>query len=343
MASFKFSRYSFFGIFLCVLILSFFVAKPYLGGLLVALTFAIIVQPFYKRVVLVFRGRRGLAALLTIFLVIILIIAPFIVLGTKAFQETLSAYSRVSSNMSDTLIPQFKALDRYFPVSSFVADLADNINQYIRSGILLVTRNFGSVFSSLTRMSLNLIISLFALYFFLKDGDKLISFLFRMSPLSRGHTEQIVHKLNLAINSVVMGMLFIALVQGIFAGIGYFLFGVPQPIFWGAVTALTSLIPAFGTMIIIIPVVIYLFVFSGTFPAVGMLLWGALIVGTIDNVLRSVFMRRYTDIHPFLIFLSVLGGLSLFGSLGILLGPLVLSLLIALLDLYPVFVHGNTA
>ncbi|MEK7543060.1 MAG: AI-2E family transporter [Patescibacteria group bacterium] len=341
MASLKFSRYSFFAIFLGVLLLSFFVIKPYLGGLLVALTFAIIVQPFYKRVVRLFRGMRSLAALFTIFLVIILIITPFIILGTKALEETLSAYSRISSNASDMLIPKFDSLDKYFPVSSFITDFTDNVNQYIRSGILFVTRNFSSVFSSLAQVSLNLIISLFAFYIFLKDGEKLISILIRLSPLSREHTGQIFQKLNLSINSVVIGMLFIALVQGILAGLGYFLFDVPQPVFLGVVTALASLIPVFGTMIVIIPIVVYILVTLGTFPAVGMFVWGVLIVGTVDNILRPIFMRRYTDIHPFLIFLSILGGVSFFGPLGVLLGPLVLSLFIALLDLYPLFIHGD--
>jgi predicted PurR-regulated permease PerM len=136
------------------------------------------------------------------------------------------------------------------------------------------------------------------------------------------------------------GTLFIALIQGLLAGVGFWIFGLPQPALWGTLTIITALVPVVGTALIWLPASIYLFSTGVTGMALGLFLWGAILVGSIDNFLRPKLIERYMKVHPFFILISVLGGLSLFGPLGFLLGPLVLSLILALLEIYPEFLKS---
>ena len=129
-----------------------------------------------------------------------------------------------------------------------------------------------------------------------------------------------------------------AVTQGLLAGIGFTIFGVPNAALWGFITVIAALVPILGTSIVLTPIIIYLFAFDTLFSAIGLLAWGMLAVGLIDNFLGPKLMQRKIRIHSFLILLSVLGGLSLFGPIGFLIGPLFLALLSTLLDIYPVLV-----
>ena len=123
--------------------------------------------------------------------------------------------------------------------------------------------------------------------------------------------------------------------------LGLAIFAVPSPALWGMVAVVASLIPAIGAGVIILPAAIYLFIASGPIFGLGILLWGALIVGLIDNLLRPKLIERGIHIHPLLILFSVLGGIGFFGVTGFLLGPLILSLLFALLDIYPILIEKH--
>lgn len=337
MATSETSRYWFFALLLGIIALSFFILKPYFSGLLIALMLAVVAQPAHKKILARFSGRESVSALLTALLVTAVIIIPLTFLGVQAVRETISAYNRVSDNFSEIVAPVVNFIDPYFPVSELFPNFRENINEYARQAALFVTRNFASILSNALVMTFNFIITLFALYFFLKDKDKLLGVLKQISPFERAHTERILEKLNLSVYSVVIGVIFVGIVQGVFGGIGFLAFGVPHAVFWGAITAIASLIPGFGTALVTIPAALYVFAAHGTLPGIGMLAWGIIIVGGIDNILRPIFMKRYIDIHPFLIFLSILGGLDYFGPLGVLLGPLVLTLFLALFELHPVF------
>jgi len=331
-------EYFFFGIFAISLALAFFIVWPYFAGLVIALTFSIIAHPFYKRVVKFCRGNKGLAAFLTILLILIVVITPIVLLGIQVFGEAASAYSRLSSGGPIEFIPRLVSLDKYTYISSYAQDISKNLNDYIQQVILWLVQNLGSVFSSIAKITVNVFVGIFALYYFLKDGEKLRGLIVDKSPLSSEHTQQIFKKMTIAVNSVISGTLFIALIQGVVAGIGFFVLGVPQPALWGIITVVTALVPFIGTTLTIFPAAVYLFFANSPLSALGMLLWGIFMVGTIDNFLKPKLIERYVKIHPFLILISVLGGINFFGPLGFLLGPLTLSFLFALFDIYPSFV-----
>ena len=181
---------------------------------------------------------------------------------------------------------------------------------------------------------LSLFIFFIALYYLLRDGVSLKNLIISYSPLRDSYDETVFDKLELAVNSVVRGNLTIACIQGVLSGLGFWLFGVPNAVLWGAVTAIAALVPGLGTALIFTPLIIYLFLTGHSAAAAGLAMWGALAVGFIDNMLGPRLIGQGIKLHPLLVLLSVLGGITFFGPIGIFMGPLALSLLFAFLTIY---------
>ena len=194
--------------------------------------------------------------------------------------------------------------------------------------------NLSAVFSNVAKTTLGIFIFLIALYYLFKDGLKLKEAVVAFSPLKNTDDETIFTKLSSATNSVVKGTLLIALIQGILTAIGFIIFGIPNATLWGSLATITALIPSVGTAIILLPSILYLFSIGNVFSALGLLIWGIVVVGLVDNLLRPKLIERGIRIHPFLILLSTLGGISLLGPIGFLLGPIILSLLAVLFQIY---------
>jgi predicted PurR-regulated permease PerM len=168
----------------------------------------------------------------------------------------------------------------------------------------------------------------------LRDGTSLRRQLIRFSPLVDTYDQKIFDKLELAIHSVVKGSLVVGIIQGVLTGIGFAIFDIPNPALWGSIAAIAALIPGIGTALVIVPGIIYSF-FSGTMGAtIGLAIWGVVAVGLIDNFLGPRLIERGVKVHQFLILLSVLGGITFFGPIGFIIGPLIVSLLYALLEIY---------
>ena len=170
-------------------------------------------------------------------------------------------------------------------------------------------------------------------YFLLKDGRKLKEYLVKISPLKDGDNELIVARLRAAVLSVIKGSFLVGLIQGIIAGIGFAVFGVPNALLWGSVTVIAALLPGIGTTLITLPAMAFVFLTGNTFNAAGLLVL-AILVGFIDNVIRPKLVGDKIHLHPLAVFLMVIGGIAFFGSVGLILGPLVIVVFITLIDIY---------
>ena len=146
--------------------------------------------------------------------------------------------------------------------------------------------------------------------------------------------KKIINKLSLAVNGIIKGYLFIVFIQGTLVSIGFALFGVPNPALWGLVAMITALVPAIGSGLVSIPAIIFLVATGQTMNALGLLIWAVVMVGTIDNILNPIVVGSKINLPPLLILFSVLGGISLLGPVGILVGPLTISLLYTLISIY---------
>ena len=183
---------------------------------------------------------------------------------------------------------------------------------------------------------LKFVVAIIALFYFVKDGRSFLSEIVKLSPLKDSEDVMIVRKLDRVTHSLIRGTLVIAVLQGLLVGLGFLVFGVPNPVLWGSLAAIGALIPTVGTGIVTAPAIVFL-AFSGHLAeAVGLFAWAMLVVGLVDNIIGPKLIGSAAKIHPLFVLLSVLGGISLFGIAGFLLGPLIFGFLMALAEIYKV-------
>jgi predicted PurR-regulated permease PerM len=217
------------------------------------------------------------------------------------------------------IIPQGVTINIANELSNFISSISSNIAK-----ILSVT------FSAL----LSFILMILVMFYFLKDGEHFRKLVKVLSPLPDNDDEKIIKRLSDAVNAVIKGYLLIALIQGTLMGIGLWVFEVPNPALWGLVAAIASLLPMIGTAIVAVPSIIFLLATSNPGAAIGLLIWSLVLVGTIDNFLSPYFVGGRIKIPSILVLFSVLGGIYLLGPIGILMGPLTVSLLYTLISIY---------
>ncbi|HEY4495738.1 MAG TPA: AI-2E family transporter [Candidatus Paceibacterota bacterium] len=332
----------FFSILLAVaLALSFFILRPYLGALFVALVFYIALKPIYNFLLKIFGGRANLASLVVVVAVVLAIIAPLVFFGFALFDDAANLYFKLANGIErDSYIIKISTLvEKYAKV--LTPDATLDVEGYIKNSLALVVDHLGLFFSSLVEVLISAVIMLFALFFLLRDGQKFKKEVFGLSPLADNYDQDIFDFVERAVNAVVHGSLVVGLVQGILVGIGFTVFGVPNAVLWGALAAIVSLIPTVGTAVIVIPAVIYLIIVSSPALAIGLAVWGIFVVGLADNFLKPILMNRGVRLQPLLVLLSVLGGLAFFGPIGFIAGPVIVSLGFSLLRLYPLVLKGN--
>lgn len=329
-------HYFFLGLLIAILALNAIVFYPFLGTLIFAGTFAALFGPWHKKIFGLMPKLPAMASFLTILLIFVLIITPLVFMGILVFNQAQDFYFSLVAGAPQgaTFAGTFSYLAEQVPSLSYLLPFIDSLDVYAQQAAGYIAKNLGAVFSGVASAALNIFITLVALFFFFKDGSHFRTALLRFSPLEDGDDAMILAHLDRVVNSVIKGSLFVALIQGILAGIGYLVFGIPSPALWGATTTLTALIPGIGTAAIFLPAIIYLYAIGKTSAAIGLLIWGFVIVGGVDNILKPKLIGSSAGIHPFLILLSVLGGLIIFGIYGFLLGPLLLGLLFALIDMH---------
>jgi predicted PurR-regulated permease PerM len=325
----------FLGLFLGAFVLAFFIFRPYLYSIILAAVFAVVFGPIHKKISQFIGGKKGIGALITLLIVFLIIFIPLFFFGAKVFEESRNMYQYVSDPGKNIFEDEGVVSYIQGKIQNIVPSFSSNANEYARQGIDWVFNNFGSIFSGITQFVIGLIIMFLSLFFFLKDGDKFEKAIFAYSPLEDKFDRQILHTLATVSGSVVRGTLVISILQGILAGLGFWIFGIPNPALWGLVLIVIALIPAVGAMVVIIPASAYLFFFSNPLFALGLLLWGIFVVSMADNILRPLLIEKSVDIHPFIIFLGVIGGMQFFGPMGFILGPIIISLLFTLFRMYP--------
>lgn len=318
-------------------ILSFFVFRPYILTLVLALILSIAIDPVYVILRRFFKGRARLSAVITILLIIALVIIPLSFFGYKIILEAQSVYTSVQTG---SWSPQL--LRNQLDESSGVIHAAwTRISQQLDSIAGKILNFFvdrvGTIFTSIASLVLNLFLLFISMYYILSRREDLYAFVRRISPLQDTYDVSIIKKLKAACNSVVRGTLAVALVQGIVASVGYTIFGVPEPMIWGGLTALAALVPTIGTTLVTAPAIVYLLAI-GNFPAaVGMLIWAVIAIGLIDNFLGPLLIDRGTRLHPLIILLAILGGVSFLGAIGFIIGPVIVAFLVALVETYVAF------
>lgn len=225
---------------------------------------------------------------------------------------------------------------RVLPVSFHdqIPAVMDESLKLVRTVVEAMSTNLFNILSNLFGMFFGFIVILISTYYLLKDGGKVKKELLVLSPLGDDQDELVFKRVFTAVEAVMGGVLVMSLLKGVLAGISFWVFGIPAPLFWGTMTGFASFIPLVGSALITIPAVIYLFIIGEVGAAVGLMIFAVAVIGTVDNFLQPKLVQSRTKIHPLLILLSILGGLQFYGFSGFILGPLTLAVTMALIDIY---------
>jgi len=325
-----FEKYFFFSLLLVNFVFAFFIFRPFWIVLVLGASFAIVLSPIYRWL----KNRRfpgWLSSLLTVLLFIILICGPIYGIGTMVFKQSENVYATVVANGGIT--PFAESINN--SINNILPDsMHFNMNDKISGFVSLISKNVAGIFSATLSTFFSFILMLLTIFYLLKDGEQWKNALLRLSPLKDTDDKKILKSISNTVNGVIKGYILIAVVQGILMGFGLYIFGVPNPALWGVVAAIASLIPSVGTALVSIPVIIYLYFTGDIVATIGMAVWATLAVGLIDNLLNPIIIGKSVKIPMLLILFSVLGGISLLGPIGILIGPLVVSLLYTLVSIY---------
>lgn len=335
----------FFALLLLILYFAFLILTPFLKAITWAVILAILFYPLYAWLLKLLRWQATPAALIVIVGITLLVIIPGIELAWFLADEAVALVKTVRSLMSDEGAAEWSQMPWVqrvlgwwnmvtFQLMDFKIDWKEMLVQgaQVSSGFL-VTQVRGLA-QNVLLVTVNFIITLITLFFLLRDGADFFRRLQRLLPMDREHQQRLYRNIVDAVFAVVHGSLVVALIQGILAGLAYWAAGVQFAVLWGVLTSFAALLPVGGSTLVSIPICLYLFFEGETLRAFLLLAWSLGIVGTIDNVLKPLLIGNRLGLPVLFLFFGILGGIALFGALGIVLGPVIFALLRALLVLY---------
>jgi len=323
---------SFLVLFACVSILLFFVLAPFISVLSLAVVFAILLHWPYERLVKAFGGMKSVAAAFTVCLMLVFFIVPLFFLGGQIFQEAQSLYLSLYGNGAHYLLVIQQAIEN--PIRHIIPGFVFNINSYVVSSLAVISNNLGSLVYQTLGIALETFLMLLALFFFLRDGRGLLTALSQISPLGKEMTDEILNKMHLTIKSVINGTFVNALIRWACISAAFYLFGIPNAILWGSIGGVIGAIPGLGTLVAFIPAVAYMYLQGDILAAIGLAASGIAIMTVVDNILTSYFFSKGLAVSQIFVLLSIFGGVIFFGPTGLVLGPLVLSVFLAVARAY---------
>jgi predicted PurR-regulated permease PerM len=340
----QFARLFFGVVTLLVLYYSYAIIKPYLVDLFLALVVFFTAKPLHQALTRLFFGKRALASALTCLILALLIIIPLVTLVSIVARQALEFSSLLGQGLQSGTLGQWlnakmDLLQNYLvhlnlPLPPEQIKLESMLQSILTSASKFIYTNAIGVLTGFTGLFLDLSLILFVAFFLFLQGDDFIAEVKNLSPLSADDNEMILAEMEATIKATLWSTVVVAFIQGSLGGLGFFLFGVPQPAFWGTVMVPASVIPVVGSALVWAPAVGYL-ILQGSWPkALGLLVFCALFIGSVDNLLKPMLMRGIRSTPTVLVLLSILGGISYFGMIGFILGPFVLSLLLSLLGIY---------
>lgn len=322
------------------LYLSYIIFRPFLYPLFSAVVIAIVFFPFHVRMCRLVRNP-SIAALLTTILVTLIIVVPAIFIGVAITQEISDMYNLLDqrSDESGGLSPYLmQVLDRPLRWIGQYVDLSRfNLSSWLLARLqqfssFLLTE-LGVVVGGVTSFIVNTVITLFTLFFLFREGRSIRRRAAAVLPLNPQQVEELFNGIGNTIIATVYGGIVVAAAQGALTGIALWICGIGSPVLWGLVAAAFSLVPLVGSAVVWAPASIYLIATGSYGYAIFLAIWGAGVVGTVDNFLRPMLISGRVKLHTLLIFFSVFGGVQVFGFLGLFVGPVILAITITLLGL----------
>lgn len=307
--------------------------EPFVPALTWAVVLAVIAHPLHERILARVRGP-GLAASIAVVLVTLVIAIPTVLLIREVGREAITSADALRNALDgerwkravveiEWLAPIRDWLEHSLDFGGQIAQASGKVAQGMQSAI-----------ATGIEWGVTLMITFFLLFYFLRDKQRLLARMQSLMPLAPAEAHQIVHKLREMISAVVYGTLVVAMVQGALGGIIFWWLGLPGPVLWGAVMAVLAVLPMFGAALVWVPAAVLLLLDGHWDKAIILAAWGSLVIGLIDNLLLPMLLKKSLHMHTIPVFIAAVGGLLVFGATGLVLGPVVLALAFALLEVW---------
>jgi len=325
---------------------------PFYGTILWASIIALLFAPVFRWLMARLKGRRTLAALLTLFIVLVVVIVPFTLLSAALAREAMGVYDRVQSGELNPALyfhrifdalPGWKMalLDR-FGLADF-----DTLQRRLTEGVAQATQFIASRALGIGQYTFTFVADLFITayiaFFLIRDGDSLMHAVRRAIPLSPEHRKELLGKFATVLRATVKGNLLVAAIQGALGGIAFWFLGVGAALLCGVLMAFLSLLPAVGAALVWFPVAADFFIIGAVWKSVALFAYGALVIGLVDNLLRPILVGRDTRMPDFVVMITTLGGMAVFGINGFVLGPTIAAMFIAVWHIYAVTRSDSTS
>ena len=334
----RFKNFTFFAALAAVTITFLYLLRPFLYPILWAAIIAGMFYPVYKKINAKIK-HANLSSLSTILIILIIIIIPVTVIGSLLFKESVDLYASLTNNQSSIMNTTKNVIGwiQNNPITDKLNINEQAITDKLTEAATTITNLIFTTAKNITQNSFTFlamfVIMFYTLFFFLKDGEKLLRRLSHLSPLGEKYEELMYAKFTSTARAVLKGTMVIGIMQGFLTGITFYFVGIQGALVWGIITTFFSVIPGFGSYIIWLPAVLIMFATGNLIP--GFIIVGAgAIISTIDNVIRPILVGKDAQMHPILILFSTLGGLLMFGISGFVIGPIITALFLSLWEMY---------
>jgi predicted PurR-regulated permease PerM len=307
-------------------LVTFLMVKPLLGYFLGAIILGFVMHPMQKKL----RGKLGerISAFLLVIFGILVVVLPLLGIGAAVIEDAgdLAQDLQESEAINTT---QIEDRVREYTGQSF--DIETGLDSLVKTFTQTTLGGVSQIVTTITEISIGITLLVFLLYYILKDGEKFVKWLRETTPLPSEIQTQLYSRVNKTTWAVMKGHVLVAVVQGLVAGLGLAVTGVPNYAFWTFIMVILGFVPIIGTMVVWLPAAAYLFVMSRTAAAIFLLFYGLVVVGLTDNVLRPLAVDRGSNLHPAVIIIGVIGGVYIFGASGLFIGPIILGIFKAIL------------
>lgn len=324
----------FFGILIFLLYQLLHILSPFIGAIIVAATFALIFYPVHAWVRKKIVQNRSVAAAISTLTAVLTLALPLLIFGWLLLNESREFYPKMNTWLSAL---SEKDLDLNIPEKFkpyFRVDLGEILAGNLKHLQDKITTSGASLLRNIFFFLVNFMVMIFSLFALFRDGERFLHWLIDLIPMDAEYKHRVANQLSVTTMAVVRGLLLTAIIQGFIGAFGYWLAGVKAPALFGLLTSFAALVPFVGTSLVWLPLSALMYVLAGFKTGLFVLIWGAVAVGLTDNFLRPILIGRGAKLPIFLLFLGIIGGMKVYGPLGLFLGPLLISCVIVFLQIY---------
>lgn len=327
----------FFGLIVVLGLISLYLLRPFSFPIFWAAVIAVIFHPIYRWIEKHLK-QSSLSAVISVIVVIVVLFLPLVLISTLLVNESVDLYQKISAGDyiekvnamterldSPTLAPIVDKVRNEW--STQAATIAKNVSVFIFNNIKSITQNS-------IRFTFMFFIMLYTLYYFFKDGKRMLNRIMHLSPLGDHYEQMLYQRFTSMTRATLKGTLIIGGIQGLLGWITFALTGVEAAFIWGVVMTVIAIIPAVGSFLVWFPVGAVMLLTGNIWQGIVILLVGAIIISNIDNLLRPPLIGKETQMHPLLVLFSTLGGIILFGMSGFIIGPVIMALFLAVMSMY---------